>query len=125
MGREKQAVGKAGEVIARQYLLKKGYEVMAANARTPFGEIDLVTRHRHAIVFIEVKTRRSSSLGPPFLNVTPLKQRRIILNALCFLKSRGLLRASWRIDVVSVKLAAAEGMAERIDHFENAVEDNG
>ena len=123
MGREKQVVGRTGEEIARGFLQKKGYKVVAANARTPFGEIDLVARHRHAIVFIEVRTRRSSSLGPPYLSVTWAKQRRIMRNALFYLKSRGLLRADWRIDVVSVKLNALY-QAERIDHFENAVEDS-
>lgn len=122
MGREKQVVGRTGEDIARGFLRKKGYKVVAANARTPFGEIDLVARHNHAIVFIEVRTRRTSSLGPPYLSVTWAKQRRIVRNALFYLKSRGLLRAHWRIDVVSIKLDGSY-RPERIDHFENAVED--
>ena len=123
MGREKQVVGITGEHIARAFLLKKGYKVMAANARTPFGEIDLVTRHKQTLVFIEVKTRLSSSLGPPYLNVTWQKQRHLIKNALCYLKKHRLLLCNWRIDVVSVKLNESYA-AERIDHFESAVEDN-
>jgi len=123
MGREKQAVGAMGELIARKHLTKKGYRIVATNARTPLGEIDIVARHHGSLVFVEVKTRRGSSLGPPFLAVTRLKQRHIVRNALCYLKTRGSLCARWRIDVVSVKLSSS-GALERIDHFENAVEDN-
>ena len=122
MGREKQTVGKAGEDIARSYLLRKGYQVVAANARTPLGEIDLVARDKNTVVFVEVKTRRSSSLGPPTLSVTWVKRRSIIRNALCYLKFYGLLRTVWRIDVISVKLDAS-WKTEHIEHFISAVED--
>lgn len=123
MGREKQMVGRTGEAVARSFLTRKGYRIMAANVRTPLGELDLVARHNGSIVFVEVKARATASLGPPFLNMTPRKVRHVVMSALCYLKKYGLLRSRWRIDVVSVKLSVT-GAAERIDHFVNAVEDN-
>lgn len=123
MGREKIRVGAAGEDIARRYLLNKGYKVIGKNIRTPFGEIDLVARHKGLMVFIEVKSRLTHSLGPPFLSVTKLKERHIIKNALFYLKKHGLFWSDWRIDVVSVKLNE-HCQAEHIEHFENAVEDS-
>lgn len=123
MGRENGRIGKIGEDIAMTFLERKGYKILDVNARTPLGEIDIVARQKAATVFIEVKTRATSSLGPPYLNITGAKQRRIIRNALCYLKKRGLVFSDWRIDVVSVKLNGRYEL-ESIELIENAVEDN-
>jgi len=122
-GRENKRIGKIGEEEARRFLRRKGYEILAKNFRTRLGEIDAVARYRGFIVFIEIKTRASSSLGPPYLSVTRAKQARIIRNALIYLKRYGLDNVNWRIDVVSVKLDHIYGL-EDIEIIENAVEDN-
>ena len=124
MGRGKKDTGDAGERIAASYLKKKGYRILERNYRTIFGEIDIVARFKGIIVFVEVKTRTSSSLGPPYLAVTTAKQRHIIKNAVFYLRCRKLMQAPWRIDIVSVKLNY-EYKLESIELIENAVEDNG
>jgi len=121
MGRENQVVGKIGEKAAIGFLKKKGYRIMHTNFRTIFGELDAIAKFGKHIVFIEVKTRATDSLGPPYLAVTGLKQRRIIKNALVFLKMKRLLDCDWRIDVVSVKLDSRY-KPESIDIIESAVE---
>lgn len=123
MGREKKDIGIIGEDLASKFLKKKGYKILHRNYRTIFGEIDAVARRGGLIIFIEVKTRSTSSLGPPCLAVTRLKARHIIKNALFYLKSRRLSDAKWRIDIVSVKLDY-ERKPESIELFENAVEDS-
>ena len=123
MGRENRQIGRRGELIAVKFLEEKGYEILETNRRTPFGEIDIVARRKDLIVFVEVKTRASSSLGPPFLSVTRTKQRHLIRNALCYLKRRSGVYSDWRIDVVSIKLNASCG-PESIELIENAVEEN-
>ena len=75
------------------------------------------------MAFVEVKTRATSSLGPPYLAVTKAKERHIIKNALYYLKIRRLLHVNWRIDIVSVKLNY-EYEVENIELIENAVEDD-
>ena len=122
MGREKKNIGATGEMIAGSYLKKKGYKIIGRNIRTIFGEIDIVAKLKKLIVFVEVRTRATSSLGPPYLSVTMLKQRHIIKNALSYLKANKLMRADWRIDIVSVKLNYAHEV-ENIELIENAVED--
>ena len=124
MGREKRQIGHIGEDIAMTVLEQKGYKLLEVNARTPFGEIDIVAKKADMMVFIEVKTRVSSSLGPPFISVTRAKQRHLIKNALCYLKRHGRADSDWRIDVVSVKLNNRYEL-ESIELIENAVEDNG
>ena len=124
MGRGNRIVGEAGEKAAIKFLRAKGYRIIETNFRTIFGELDVIARRGQALVFAEVKARTTDSLGPPYLAVTRLKQRHIIKNALFYLKSRRLLDASWRIDVVSVKLTS-DLRVENIELIENAVEDNG
>ena len=122
MGRENKKIGHIGEEIALAFLEQKGYKILGVNVRTPFGEIDVVARQKEMIVFIEVKTRATSSLGPPYLNVTREKQMHLIRNALCYLKRRGLVNSDWRIDVVSIKLNNRYEL-ESSELIENAVED--
>ena len=86
MGRENKEIGKIGENIAMAFLEQKGYRILGLNVRTPLGEIDIVAKEKEMMVFIEVKTRASSSLGPPYLNVTRTKQMHLIRNAFCYLK---------------------------------------
>ena len=123
MGRENQKIGTIGEEIAVTFLKQKGYKILGVNVRTPLGEIDVIARQKETTVFIEVKTRATSSLGPPFLSVTRLKQAHMIRNALLYLKRRGRIDSDWRIDVVSVKLDR-DCKVEKIELFENVVEDN-
>lgn len=123
IGRGKRQIGRIGEAEARRFLIKKGYRILEMNARTVFGEIDMVARINKVTVFVEVKTRASSSLGPPYLSITRTKERHIVKNAIAYLKKRGLVDTYWRIDVVSVKLDNIFRV-ENIELFENAVEDN-
>ena len=123
MGREKKEIGALGEKIACEFLEVKGYRVKSKNFRTPFGELDIIARRGNFTVFIEVRTRTTSSLGPPFLSVTRLKQAHLIKNALFYLKKYGLVDSDWRIDVVSVKLNH-DRILEKIEHIENAVEES-
>ena len=87
MGREKRMTGDAGEKIASAYLRKMGYRIYESNFRTPFGEIDIVAKHKGVMVFVEVKSRTTSSFGPPHLSVTKSKERHIVNNALFYLKT--------------------------------------
>jgi len=122
-GRGNRLVGNIGEKYASEFLKQRGYRIVETNARTPLGEIDIVAGKGPATVFVEVKTRLTSSLGPPYISVTKIKQRHIINNALCYLKHRGLLNSPWQIDIVSVKLGKGYGV-ESIELIENAVEAN-
>ncbi len=62
--RERVAVGRLGEGLAARHLERLGYEIVARNARTHLGEIDIVARDGHALVFVEVKTTRLRGVAP-------------------------------------------------------------
>ncbi|KKR22059.1 MAG: hypothetical protein UT48_C0001G0072 [Parcubacteria group bacterium GW2011_GWE2_39_37] len=58
-----QEIGSYGEKIAKNFLIKRGYEIVSKNIKTSFKEIDLVVKKDDILVFVEVKTRTSAFLG--------------------------------------------------------------
>ena len=54
---QKSEIGKLGEDLACEYLVKKGFTICERNVRKPWGELDIVGKDRGGtLVFIEVKT---------------------------------------------------------------------
>ncbi len=125
MGYRNRALGRHGENLAARFLARKDYKVIGRNVRTFVGEIDIVARKKPFIVFVEVKTRKNESFGPPYLSITGKKKRRLMHCALCYLKMKNLLDLPWRIDVVSIEIRRIFWFINRvkIEHFENAIEE--
>jgi putative endonuclease len=110
-------LGQWGERAAAEYLAIAGYEIVAANARTPSGEIDLIARLGEITIFVEVKTRSSNRLGVPEESVTPRKQQHMLAAAEHYAAEKEI--DHWQIDVISVE--GKPGMKPLITHFENAI----
>lgn len=123
MGYRNRVVGKQGENIAARFLARKGYKIIGRNIKTFVGEVDIVARKKPFIVFVEVKTRKNESFGPPYLSITGKKKRKLVQCALCYLKMKNVLNMPWRIDVVSIELDEFSGFVKKIEHFENAIEE--
>jgi putative endonuclease len=68
-------LGLSAESRAAAYLVAKGYRILARRWKSPVGELDLVARRRHLLVFVEVKAR--ASLDDAAEAVLPRQQRRI------------------------------------------------
>ena len=50
--------GREAEAQAAQWLMQRGFEVVAERVRTKLGEIDLIARRPGLVVFVEVKWRK-------------------------------------------------------------------
>jgi putative endonuclease len=98
----RQKLGKEGESIAVQYLIKNGYKILETNYRTKLGEIDIIAKDKKTIVFVEVKARRSVHFGSPKWAVTPQKQKKISMVALYYLKTTDQSNVNARFDVVAI-----------------------
>lgn len=101
---DRQKTGKTGESMAIKFLKKKGYKILVRNYRNAMGEIDIIAKHKKAIVFIEVKSRNTPFYGNPKFAVTLKKQRKISMVALSYLKETGQFQTKARFDVVSITL---------------------
>jgi putative endonuclease len=117
MSDRNQKIGGWGESVAAEYLEKHGYAVIARNVRTPYGEIDIVAEKDGFTIFVEVKTRTSSSLGPPEISVTPRKQEHMLAAAEHYAQENEI--DHWQIDVIAVE--GKPGKQPVFMHFENAI----
>ena len=112
-----QHVGKWGEDAATEYLIQHGLEILARNARTPYGEIDIVAKQGDVTVFVEVKTLRSSQNFFPEHNVTARKREHMIAAAEHYATQNEI--DHWQIDVISIE--GKPSFTPKITHFENAI----
>jgi len=117
---KRKELGDAGEKLAGDFLKKKGYKIRETNFRCREGEIDIIAQKKDCLVFIEVRTKTSSSFGSPEESVTSVKKGKIIASALTYLNSHKDLPESWRIDFIAVELDQ-KGKATRLELIENAV----
>jgi len=113
---EKMKTGSRGEALAAEFLQQHGFTVVARNYRHRHAEIDLIVQRNDWLVFVEVKTRRSTDYGEPEDFIGYVK-----VNALYDAAEAYIYDHDWqghvRFDVVSVKL----GDKAVIDHFEDAI----
>jgi putative endonuclease len=114
-----QPTGRQGESLAAEFLVKQRYVIVEYNYRKPYGEVDIIARDGGTLVFIEVKTRKSSGFGSAFEAVDGRKQRRLSRIAQEYLQSRGLLGSPARFDVVAIRLDG-DNRPVTIDHIKNA-----
>ena len=94
--------GSAGEDAALGMLLKNGFELVARNYHTRYGEIDLIVKNEKLLLFVEVKTRTKASWYKGYVAVTHKKKQRIIKTALLFLRENHFGLAM-RFDVIDIE----------------------
>jgi len=103
---QKKELGKKGEDVALRFLKKNGYRVIERNYVCKMGEMDIIAKEKDTLVFVEVKTRTSTTFGPPQLAVNPKKQSQMSKVALHFLKEKNLEDVRARFDVVAILMGA-------------------
>ncbi|HEU5142562.1 MAG TPA: YraN family protein [Solirubrobacterales bacterium] len=117
----RQSLGQHAEDLVAARLAAAGWEIVERNARTRYGELDLVALDAAALVFVEVKAGRAgSNFGPerPVLAVDARKQRRLRRLATAWMSERrGLPRYDdIRFDAVGVTFDRA-GNALDVEHI--------
>ena len=119
MTKERIALGKLGEHLARERLEDCGYRILTTNYRCHIGELDIIAKDGDVLVFVEIKTRKNRPLDRVKEIVTERKQRQISKVALAYMKSHDLWESQARFDVVAVGLF--DGRKE-IEIIKNAFE---
>ena len=76
-------LGISAESRAAAYLVAKGYRILARRWRSPVGEVDIIARRKHVLVFVEVKARADFDSAAE--SVTERQQRRIAAAAAAWL----------------------------------------
>ena len=118
MQTNKIELGKIGESIALETAKRRGYQLVATNVRTPYGEIDLVLKTAHQLIFAEVKTRTSFSFGYPEQAINALKLSHMIQSAQFYMLQNNL-RDEYRIDVISILYDSNKHQVANLEWIEN------
>ena len=117
----RKSLGARGEFLAARHLRSKGYKILMCNYRAANAEIDIVCRLGDMLVFVEVKTRRSSEVNQPHRQVNRGKQIRLTRAARCYLAHYKNRQPPARFDVISI-IWPEEGQPV-IEHIIDAFEE--
>ena len=114
----RREMGRRAETRAADYLQQKGYTIVDRNYYTRYGELDIICEQGDTIVFVEVRSKRSSAFGTPEESITSAKIARLRKTALSWLAEKG---TRWypnlRFDVVTIRKEVGNTI---INHIEGA-----
>ena len=108
----KREIGAAGEEVAAQYLVRRGFAIIGRNYRKPWGEIDIIAEKAGTVRLVEVKAVSCENLADisreisdyrPEERVHPAKLKKIARTAELYMNEKGDDR-DYQIDVVGVFL---------------------
>ncbi len=102
MTHQRKRLGGWGEQKAKEYLLELGYQLISQNWRNRLGEIDLIMFDGIIVVFVEVRTKKSTQYGLGFESVNMKKQQQLLKMANSFLQANKWWDVPIRFDVVSI-----------------------
>ena len=109
-------LGKEGEQLAVDFLLKNNYNIIERNYRFDKAEVDIIAQKEDILAIIEVKTRSTADFGDPQEFVKP-KQIQRLVKAVDEYVVVNDLDVEVRFDIVAI---VREGKDFNIEHLENA-----
>ena len=109
-------LGKKGEQMAVDFLLGKGYNIIARNYRFDKAEVDIIARQQDILAIIEVKARSSADFGDPQDFVKP-KQIKNLVKAVDEYVTVNNLDVEVRFDIIAITKKEKD---YSIEHLENA-----
>lgn len=98
---EHYELGKQGEQLAVDYLVKEGYKIVERNWRFQRAEIDIIASKQEKIISVEVKTRSSKDFGNPqdFVNSKKIKSMVLAMNQYVLMRN---LDVEVRFDIIAI-----------------------
>lgn len=113
---EHNDLGKKGEKLAVDFLVKNGYTILEKNFRYQKAEVDIIVQKGNLVAAVEVKTRSTPEFGNPQDFVKP-KQIQQLVKAMDHYISEKDLDVEMRFDIVAIIQNKA---GTRIEHLEDA-----
>lgn len=94
-------LGKKGEQLAIDFLVKKQYKILERNYRYLKSEVDIIAQKDRLLVAVEVKTRATDFYGKPQDFVDPKKIKRL-LSAIDNYVIEKELEVEVRFDIIAI-----------------------
>jgi putative endonuclease len=96
-------IGRAGETIAKNWLIEKKYKILATNFSSRNGEIDIIALSENKTIhFVEVKTYNNSYLHP-LEAITKGKQKKIKKTATYYLLKNKKTNTHCQFDAITIQ----------------------
>jgi putative endonuclease len=118
----RQTIGRLGEQMATEHLIRLGFQIVERNFRTRWGELDIIARDGQTLAFCEVKTRVAGASGiTPFDSLHDRKRRQVRRIACAWLAGRGPsdFDPLLRFDAIGVTVDRS-GELVALEHLEGA-----
>jgi putative endonuclease len=112
----KRSLGQHYERLASKYLQQQGLELLVQNYTCKAGEIDLVMRDAEALVFVEVKYRKSANYGHSSEMISADKLRKVVKAAQHYMQSKDI---NEHATLIRFDAIAISGDDNAIEWFKN------
>lgn len=112
--------GRWAEDLAAAWLEANGHMVLDRNYRFLKAEVDIVAFDQKEIVFVEVRSLKSTLFGRPEETITEAKKRLIYQASEAWLHERRMDGARIRFDVIAVVGSPGDPSPPEITCFRNA-----
>lgn len=110
-------LGRLGEQLAKDFLINAGYRILTQNWRYGRSEVDLIAARDQKIIFVEVKTRRSTDHGEPEDFVDWKKEKQLEFASSAYIE-RLNHQGEIRFDIIAVIFENKD--LYKINHIEDA-----
>ncbi|MGG6229465.1 YraN family protein [Tenacibaculum sp. SDUM215027] len=107
-------LGKKGEQLAIDFLVKKGYTIVEKNYRFQKAEVDIIAQKEQLLSVVEVKTRSTAYFGNPQGFVNP-KKIKLLVTAIDNYVTENDLDVEIRFDIIAVVKQRNEFTIEHIE----------
>lgn len=108
--------GSQGESRASEYLIRRKQEILKKNFRSPYGEVDIISRTKKNLIFTEVKTWDSYREDSLEYAIDHKKQEKLMATARFFLwKNPKYSELEMRFDVIFLSR-----MMKKLKHIPHA-----
>ena len=109
-------LGKKGEKLAIDFLIKNGYQILEKNYRYLKAEVDIIAQKENILAIVEVKTRSTDYFGDPQDFVNP-KKIKLLLSAIDYYVIEKDLDVEVRFDIIAI---IHKNNNTKIEHLEDA-----
>ena len=110
---EHNELGKKGEQLAIDFLVKNDYQILEKNYRYLKAEVDIIAQKKDTLAAIEVKTRTSAYFGNPEEFVNP-KKIKLLISAIDNYVVERDLDVEVRFDIIAIITNKKETKIEQL-----------